>query len=159
MNFNKYYFVALFFMLFAIGQIQASEKLYDFVVWLSSGEQVNYSVSENPKVSHDGTNLVVTTSSTSVTYDVANVSKFTIGENTGVEDIAQNSTGIVKKGDTLYLSGFEVNASVVISDISGKCVYTANTDEDGCLSIDLSDYPAGIYVVSANRFSCKIIKN
>jgi hypothetical protein len=97
MNFKKYYFVALFFMLFAIGQIQASEKLYDFVVWLSSGEQVNYSVSENPKVSHDGTNLVVTRSSTSVTYDVANVSKFTIGENTGVEDIAQNSTGIVKK--------------------------------------------------------------
>ena len=44
MNFKKYYFVALFFMLFAIGQIQASEKLYDFVVWLSSGEQVNYSV-------------------------------------------------------------------------------------------------------------------
>lgn len=159
MDLKKYCFVALFFMLFTIGQIHASEKLYDFVVCLSSGEQVNYSVAENPKVSHDGTNLVVTTSSTSVTYDVANVSKFTIEENTGIEDIAQNSTGIVKKGDTLYLSGFDVNAPVVISDISGKCVYSANTDENGCLSIDLSDYTTGIYVVSANRFSCKIIKN
>lgn len=155
---KRFYFVVLILMLFAIGQVKASDKLYNFVVWVSSGEQIKFALTENPKVSHDGTNLVVTTTATSVNYNATNVAKFTIEELSGVENVEQNQTEIVNNGNAIYLSGFEMNTMVIISDMSGKIVYSGNTDENGTLSVDLSAYGTGIYVVSANSINCKIIK-
>ncbi|MBR6638762.1 MAG: T9SS type A sorting domain-containing protein [Muribaculaceae bacterium] len=158
MSFKRFYFVVLTFVLFAIGQVNASDKLYNFVVWASSGEQIKFALTENPKVSHDGVNLVVTTTETSVSYNAANVTKFTIEELSGVDKVEQNQAEIVNNGNAIYLSGFDMNAVVVISDISGKNVYSGNTDENGELTIDLSAYAAGIYVVSTNSINCKFIK-
>lgn len=158
MQVKKVIFLMLFFILFAISKVMASGNLYDFVVWQISGEKVKYSLTENPKVSHNGTNLVVTTTSASIMYDVANIVKFTIEESSGVEEVTENQTEIVVKSNVLYLSGFAMNIKVVISDITGKFVYTGCTDENGTLSIDFSEYGAGVYVVSSNSVNCKIIK-
>ena len=161
MGLRKNYFLVLSFMLLGIGSVKASADLYNFVVWTSGGEQVKYSLTENPKVSHNGTSLVVTTSATSVQYDVVDVERFTIEESsptTKLGGAVQNETEIVRKGNVLYLSGFDVNIKVLVSDMSGKCVYMGNTDENGTMSVDLSEYETGVYVVSTNSINCKIIK-
>ena len=97
---------------------------------------------------------MVNTCGTSIARYVVSVTAHRGGNNgpTGTQDETANiklypnpTTGVVN----LELTGSKGDATIMVSDVSGKVIVTKTTSEKS-LDIDLSNVPAGIYLVRVN---------
>ena len=82
----------LHFAMLMIFSLTAIAEEYSFVVWTKSGEQINFPLSEKPKLTHNDNNFIVTTPTTTVEYSKADINKFTLLIPDGVDNI-ENSNG------------------------------------------------------------------
>lgn len=58
----------------------------------------------------------------------------------------------------VYAAGLNPGDNVAAHSIGGSLMSSVVADTNGSVSIDLSDCPAGIYIITANKHSVKIIK-
>lgn len=131
-----------------------------FIVWTASGGKVSFPLKEHPTLTFNDTEIILTTTKTSVEYDKTDVVKFTLGNNTGtsVSSMLHDDTRIMRKDDVILLEHFSPFAPIRIYSISGYVVYNGKMSAEGSMSLSVSDYPSGTYILRAEKSTYKIIK-
>lgn len=133
---------------------------------LNDGTRSAFSFESEPVMVMNSDSVTITTKSeSSVSYQFANVNKFYFADDiaTSVEAVKGTSSELVPifsyRDGVITASGLASNANVRIVSIEGVSVYSTRASHDGCVSIDISHFPAGIYIVSSGRgVSFKLLK-
>lgn len=130
-----------------------AEGEQNLVVLLKSGTQIVLPISEQPKITFDGTVMRVGDGD----YQIGNVRKWMIGdpEQLSVDDVEANSTIAYKGGVLTVNSGADIH---VYNTAGVEMPINARSDSSGHLHIDLSTWPQDVYVVKVGSETLKIRK-
>lgn len=162
---QKFLYLMLIAFIISIAQTteaQESTTQYNFVVWIKSGETFSYPLADYPKVTQSTSSLILTTAKTEVEYSKNDVWKFTMeklssGESTINSTVIDNAS-ITQCGDIIYISNCKVGTEVRVYSVSGILCNTQNVSENGDLTINLNNLNRGIYIISTESITYKIIK-
>lgn len=135
---------------------------HNLIVWTYAGETFCYLLSERPKVTQTTSSLVLTTTKTEVEYSKDDVWKFTMqdlsAEAVGIENIRTDNNELTQCDNVVYLSNCRAGTEVRIYSVSGVLYYSQKVSEDGSLEINLNNLNSGVYIISTESITYKIIK-
>lgn len=134
---------------------------FAFVVTATDGARVFYPLSTQPKLSHNGTNLVMTTNDATVEYAADAVAKFTLeevtGPITGITDSAADAD-VSRRGNLFIFSGLKGASPVEVFDLQGRLLKSVAADESGNASLDISAMPKGVLIIRSSSASLKVMR-
>lgn len=137
-------------------------------VWLNSGVRYSFPIDYGPKISYTSEGrFYIEAWYLNASYDIADVNKVTIADeeepwlempapNVATENEAAFSASLSVCGDQLSLVNLVSNSPVCMCSIDGRMVYRQTADANGCVSINIGGYSAGIYIVRTNQQTFKI---
>ena len=132
-----------------------------FILHLNDGGKVLFLLDHSPRVVNGDGFITVCDGGDTVEYPLDNVFKYSMGtdESTDVREILNPETGSIRPhAGMILISDFNAGAEVIVSDLSGSVVFSGRTNNDGNLSVDMSGYAAGVYVIKAQNQTFKFIK-
>lgn len=135
-------FILFSVLLSAAASALAGEVLHVHTV---TGGEVTYDFAEKPEVTFQASEMILTTTSTSVVYPLAEVTLFSFSS-TETEALEQISAS-EPQGD----------ASVSIFTADGRLVKSAEAT-NGVAHYSVAELPAGTYIIKSNQRSYKLIK-
>lgn len=142
---------------FTYQEFYNEERDYTYGEYVDS--YVYFPVSENPVVSFEGNTVIVETNTESYSADISihNGFSFVSELSSGVESVIEKNSGMELNGNTVVVTGVEKGGSVKIYSISGLTV-GEYAEHDGIVTIDLSQIPGGVYILSTKNANYKIKK-
>ena len=149
----------LFLSLLCFGlSLQAETNL---VVWKKDGSKVAFALTEKPIVTFSETSLMINSSSVSVSYDLEDMAKFTYEDpdEEGIRNIENDKESSFKfDGEMLLFPSLKAGSKVVIHNLGGVLVFSRTIEVAGDYSFPLSHLDKGVYVVSVDGLTIKIVK-
>ena len=129
-----------------------------------NGTVITFAFMEKPKVTYSGSDLVLTTTKTSVTYPVYLLQKIVFDINwdelTGIEKTEVKADAQFRfNGTSLLVSGEVPGSTLSIYDMKGVLVGQYGLDDSGCTAISLGHLAEGIYLVRTKSFTFKFHKS
>lgn len=159
----KRIFTLLSVLLFAFAAWAGSNSILK--ITLQSGEIAYVSLEKAPTLSHhfdaDLNDWVVVVSDEGtpegaekpLEYAISAVRKYEfVNIADGIDEIRTNATdkpSFVINGKSIRINGCD--RAVSAYSINGTMTTTAQPDANGCVSLDLSQQPAGVYVIKINK--------
>ena len=147
---------ALLLLIFLLGSSKLSA--HNFVVWLTNGQCVYYSVDQKPKVIAENNMLVLQTTLERVEYSLGDVHKYTIESRSNDIDEVVLKPEFSHTPGCITLSGLDTNAVVTVYDVNGRIVKTLTADGSGTAVVSTVDFASGIYILRTGNTSIKIAK-
>jgi hypothetical protein len=149
----------LFLFLLGFGlSLQAETNL---VVWKKDGSKVAFALTEKPKVTFNENSLMINTTTVSVSYDLADMAKFMYedpGEE-GIRNIENDKESSFKfDGEMLLFPSLKAGSKVSIHNLGGVLVFSRTIEAAGDYSFPISHLDKGVYVVSVDGLTYKIVK-
>lgn len=119
-----------------------------------------YMLAEKPEVSFVGNSMRITSTKTDVTYNLADVLRFTYETRsiTGVSELRAEQAEIDYKDGELVISGIKVGASINIYSLDGKLVKQLTAERTGSYRLSLASLSKGVYIVKTDNVTYKIMK-
>lgn len=113
----------------------------------SDGKSTHIVLSETPVMTFDGGDMLVKSANFDLSIPRSEVAYFHFTKQTpsAVESVADDSYFVRYTSNTLTVSGADVTA-VEVYDLDGRRAAFA-TSADGCVTVDLSACPKGVYIV------------
>lgn len=130
------------------------------VIHLTDGTTYSYIlIDEEPVISFQGEQIVVTASSRTLQFNMQAVTYFNY-ETTDATDIDEgiSPNGMQMNGDRLVFNGLPAGCPIYIYGVGGQLYLKMEADADGNAIVDLSSLNTGVYIVKANEISTKITK-
>lgn len=149
----------LFFSFFAFS-IMANEVRTHLVVWAKDGTRVAYALFEKPRVTFSETELLITSEKVEVKYALDKMAYFTYEyiPSVGITNLLTDESLFTIDGESLLFPALQANSSVYIYTVNGALVFKKIIQEEGEYSFPLSDLSTGVYLVSVNGLTYKIVK-
>ena len=147
----------LFLLSFGLS-IQAEINLY---VWKKDGSKVAFALSEEPKVTFSENSLMINSTTVTVSYDLEDMAKFTYedSESQGIRNIENDKESSFKfDGEMLLFLSLKAGSKVAIHNLGGVLVFSRTIDAAGDYSFPLIHLDKGVYVVSVDGLTYKIVK-
>ena len=128
------------------------------VLHLASGQTQRFVlIDEQPTISFNGENVIVTTSTSEMAYAMTDVKFFNYEtETTGIE--GAKAEGMKVEGDRIIYDGLPAGSKVQVFDVAGHLCGSATADEAGHAVVNITKFSAGVYMVNANNVSTKFTK-
>ena len=149
----------LFLFLLCFGlSLQAETNL---VVWKKDGSKVAFALTEKPIVTFSETSLMINTTTVSVSYDLEDMAKFTYEDSAeeGIRNIENDKESSFKfDGEMLLFPSLKARSKVAIHNLGGVLVFSRTIEVAGDYSFPLSHLDKGVYVVSVDGLTYKIVK-
>lgn len=132
-----------------------AEKVLCVVIYDTEGRTA-FSLQQRPVVSFTETDVKLSCNQTEVLYSLDNYLKLTIEE-------TDTETTIEKVGhDNFIINSKEISAhgveSMALYTIDGKLITSGKADNEGKITIPVSQLKSGIYIVNTSNKSFKFIK-
>lgn len=132
----------------------------------SNGTTASFAFVSKPVIAVAADGLTVSSTGTSaVAYSFTDVQKFYFEDNveTGISQIEATSPALRPVfnyvGGVVKVSGMSAGERFVVVTLSGSQVEAVKANSEGCVSVDLGNVPAGVYVVSTGcGVSFKLLK-
>ena len=158
-SFMRSLFILGICWLFALGGM-AETVPHQLVVWAKDGSKQVFELSEKPRISFAGSDLVVRSPKMEVSYAVAQVLRFTYESEkiTGVSPLVTGDTAFEHQGETLYFPHLPANSKISILTMAGKTMLSRTITVAGTYAVSLSDFETGTYLVRVNGITSKIVK-
>ena len=139
-----------------LGTAMASNVL---VLHLKDGSSQSYVLlTDEPRISVVGDNIVVTTNSTESSYAMTDVSYFNYeSQATGITG-KNNADGMKFNGDAILFSGLPAGCKIYLYATGGQLLMTETADADGCATVNLTSLQTGVYIIKANNIATKFTK-
>lgn len=136
-----------------------AEGVNALLLHLASGKQVACLLDEQPVVTLRGDELVVTTHMNEVSYQSADVLKFTYlyVEPSGVRQLPMQSM-FTFGGNTLSIVGAEPGSQIAVYSVDGVLMASAKAGNKGSASLSLPEQKGKVYVVKTSVANFKITK-
>lgn len=130
---------------------------------LKNGLVAEFLFKYEPVITFTDTDIVLTTTMGSITYPLANLTKFTFGKKdlpTEVEEVKEDVRKVSFSIDeyTINIDGAKADEAVHVIATDGKVVGAYKTDQDGVLSFSIADLPDGTYIIRSEEITFKILK-
>lgn len=138
----------------------AFEPKTQLVVWAKDGTKVAYALAEKPKVTFSETALVITAKGVEVNYSLENMARFTYesDENSAIRNIKTDEVSFKLDGESLLFLSLGANSKVSIHSLNGTLIFNKTVQMAGEYSFPLSNLNAGVYIVTVNGLTYKIVK-
>lgn len=151
--------IILIIFLLSFGlSIQAEINLY---VWKKDGSKVAFALSEEPKVTFNENSLMINSNTVSVSYDLKDMAKFTYEDpdSQGIKNIENDKESSFKfDGEMLLFPSLKAGSKVVILNHGGVLVFRRTIEAAGDYSFPISHLDKGVYLVSVDGLTYKIVK-
>ena len=148
-------------LLFCAGlTMQAQTPKQQLVVWQKNGDKVRFDLAELPETTFTNGQLVVTTSKTTVYYQLENILRYTYeGVKTAI-DLMPNERSVVvsRDGDAVTFENLKAGTTVSIYAANGTLVEQLTAAEGQPLRCSVSSHPNGVYLVKAGSQTIKLLK-
>ena len=138
-----------------------TDSTYYLVLWLHEGEQVYFPFESKPCITYSDGDVIVATSDSETRYQHTDVRKFTIttegeeNDDTAIDNLFAEQVQMSNEGGSLVFTNCSVGERVHVYDISGRLHKQYSIDNSGRLTIPLSQYTSGIYVVKMKNITYK----
>ncbi len=123
---------------------------------MKDGSVHSFVLNEKPVVTMSDGKLNVTTSATTATYNLYDVSEYTFGNATGIGGV-KAASGFSRNGDNLVFHGME-SGKVKVYAVNGAAVKTEIHVANGDTTVSLANLQRGVYIIKASGTSIKINK-
>lgn len=150
----------LMLLSFTCFSAMADEPKTQLVVWAKDGSHVAYALMEEPKVTFTETDFVITTNSVEVSYSLENMTRFTYetNENAAVKNIKTDKVFFKLDGESLLFPSLSANSTVQLYTLNGTLIFKKTVQTAGVYSFPLAYLNAGVYMVTVNGITYKIVK-
>lgn len=137
-----------------------ADQVQTLIVQLKNGSQTAFFLKDKPQVKFDGTNLKVTSTVGDTSFALSDVLRFTYAKKdpTGISETVTDPTGVNFQGDVLVISQLKANDDVSVYALDGKLLRQLKASHAGTYRLNLSELPAGLYLVKADNVTYKIVK-
>lgn len=137
-----------------------AEGINALMLHLASGKQVVCLLDEQPVVTFQGDELVLTTHMNIVRYQAEDVIRFTYTavDPSGINDASTAATSFSFDGDMLRTNSLAPKSAVTVYAADGTLVASGKTDKSGNLSLSLPRQAGVVYVVKTSVANFKITK-
>lgn len=127
---------------------------------LTDGSCVAYYLETRPKVSFNGTDLVLSASDVEVSYPFDKVRKYTfeMADPSSVSSPSGDGSSVQVLAEGVRFSGLPAGSEVAVYTADGRKVSSLRADADGSCRVSLSTMPAGVYVISYGKCNLKMMK-
>lgn len=144
-------------LLFICNMFAYAELPSYLVIRCNDGSRVTYLISDEPKMTFDGSNMAITSNDINVEYPLYSVEQITYekGSETSVENVCEDTILHYIKDNTLNVINDVSDYTINIYDIFGKCVVNKSFHKSETASISLSNFDKGIYILTINKNSFK----
>jgi hypothetical protein len=153
----KKFYLILFFLCFTL----PIEAELNFIIWNKDGSKVAIPVSDYPSVHFYDDCIDVWSDKMDLTYSIEQIAKFTYEDidDAGIKNI-ENDEAISFKidGEMILFSLLRAGSTISINSLSGTFVFKRTIQTAGVYSFPLSHLDKGVYLVSVNGLTYKIIK-
>ncbi len=141
----------------------ASEsRIYSLVAWTKDGEQIAFPFEDEPRITIEDTQFVVSSLKLTMEYAITDIERFTLlegDEATGMESVrAESLLQTEWQRDHLSVSGMAAQSVVRVMTVGGSMVKQMRADAYGRVSLSMTDLPKGIYLVQTPTKTFKIRK-
>lgn len=138
----------------------ADEPKTHLVVWAKDGTKVAYALAEQPKITFTETDLVIKTNGIEVNYVLDKMARLTYesGEETAIRNLKSDEVFFKLDGESLLFPNLKANSTVSLHALNGALVFRRTIQADGVYSFPLSNLNAGVYIVTVNGLTYKIVK-
>ena len=153
----KKFSLILFLLCFGL-TLQAETNL---VVWKKDGSKVAFALTEKPIVTFSENSLMINSTTVSVNYDLEDMAKFTYedSESQGIKNIENDKESSFKfDGEMLLFPSLKAGSKVAIHNLGGVLVFARTIEAAGDYSFPISHLDKGVYVVSVDGLTYKIVK-
>lgn len=139
---------------------QTESKKTNLVVWSKEGHKVAYALSETPKLTFTETDLVIETSRVTVNYNLDNLARFTYesDEEEAIHNLETGDNTFRFDGDMLLFPSLTAGSTVSIHSLSGALIIYKTIQTAGEYTFPLSHLDKGVYMVTVNGLTYKIVK-
>ena len=124
------------------------------------GEVALFAFADQPELTYTATDLVLTTTKTSVQYPISNLRKVAFEQadiSTGLDDI-QTSKQFTFCDGQIIIEGGTPNALVNIYSIQGALVSQYRLDSDGNAAIPTTGYSGAAYILTTGSITFKFMQ-
>ena len=137
-----------------------ADQVQSLIVQLKDGSQTAFFLKDKPQVTFDGPNLKVTSTAGDTSFALSDVLRFTYAKKdpTGIDEMVTDPTGVDFQGDVLVISQLNANGDVSVYALDGKLLRQLKASHAGTYRLNLSELPAGLYLVKADNVTYKILK-
>ena len=137
-----------------------ADQVQTLIVQLKNGSQTAFFLKDKPQVKFEGTNLKVTSTVGDTSFALSDVLRFTYAKKdpTGISETVTDPTGVNFQGDVLVISQLKANGDVSVYALDGKLLRQLKASHAGTYRLNLSELPAGLYLVKTDNVTYKIVK-
>lgn len=137
-----------------------AEGINALMLHLASGKQVVCLLDEEPVVTFQGDELVLSTHMDIIRYQAEDVIRFTYTavDPAGINDVSTAATSFSFDGDVMRASSLAPKSMVTIYTADGTLVASGKTDKSGNISLSLPRQAGVVYVVKTSVANFKISK-
>lgn len=133
------------------------------VLWKKDGQIAKFGFTEKPVITYSGSDLILTTTKTTVQYPIYMLKKIVFDvENVvnDIEDLEVKSKSLFSfKDEMLFIRDGEPNSPVYLYDLKGMKVDESRLDPDGRATIPLQNLGKSLYIVKNKGISFKFRKS
>lgn len=132
------------------------------IIHQKDGQKCGFGFEDKPVITYTDTHLVLKTTNTEVQYPLAFLNKITFSDyDTAVQIIhdSNNSPEMTLDNFDICITGAKPNTAVSIVDSGGKTLDNFQIDANGTTTFNIEKLPQGVYIIKADNFTCKILKN
>ena len=120
------------------------------------GQHQQIKLADDPQMTNDGTQWVVTATSFNAAYAYSEVEELTIvNASSGIKTVGVDAE-ITYKDKVLTVTAAP-GTRVTVATIGGMAVKALTVPAGGTVSVDMSVHPKGTYVVTVNKKAFKIL--
>lgn len=155
---KKHLILTLAMLAFALIAQAAGPQL---VVWLKGGEKAYFDLAKLPETSFADGLLTIKSSTSTVSYQLTNVLRFTYEnvKSTGIEELpSAYSVKISELGESITFRNLKSGTIVKLYSLGGMLLEQHAAKDSEPLTITLKNYPSGVYVVKAANETIKMLK-
>lgn len=131
-------------------------------IYQVDGQVATFAFEEKPVVTYSGSELVLTTTATSVQYPIYKLKKmeftFDWDDPDAIEKVKEADTQFCFRGEQLTIGGGKSGSYVYLYNLKGVKVAQYRLDQNGCASIPMHTLPQDVYIVKTKGFTFKFRK-
>ena len=131
------------------------------VIHQKDGQKFSFGFDDKPVITYTDNDLVLKTAKTEVQYPLASLSKFTFVDiPTEVDAVAvdRKSPEITLDDYMIRITGAKAETVVKVTGMDGKTLAAYKADSEGTVTFSIADLPEGVYIISSDSLTCKILK-
>lgn len=160
---RRTYFYLMLLMFNALGSMFNELRAQNAVaIYQVDGQVATFAFEEKPVVTYSGSELVLTTTATSVQYPIYKLKKmeftFDWDDPDAIEKVKEADTQFCFRGEQLIIDGGKSGSYVNLYNLKGIKVAQYALDKNGCACIPMHTLSQDVYIVKTTVFTFKFRK-